>query len=64
MKIKKEIINYISLIALMLVSFSCGDDFVDVKPESENSENFFNTSQDYERALLAAYDPLQSTYLM
>ncbi|MET2986500.1 RagB/SusD family nutrient uptake outer membrane protein [Aureibaculum conchae] len=63
MKIKKEIINYISLIALMLVSFSCGDDFVDVKPESENSENFFNSTEDYERALLAAYDPLQSTYL-
>lgn len=63
MEIKKEIIKYTCVIALMLVSFSCSDSFVDVKPESENSENFFNTREDYERALLAAYDPLQSTYL-
>lgn len=47
---------------LMGISFSC-DDFVDVEPLSENSEDFFNSEQDYQNALIGAYDLLQSTYL-
>ena len=42
---------------------SCSDDFVDVKPRSDNSEDFFNTEEDYQNALIGAYDLLQSTYL-
>ena len=42
---------------------ACSDDFVDVDSQDENSENFFNSEEDYQNALIAAYDPLQSTYL-
>lgn len=50
------------LLAVFTVFFSC-DDFVDALPELENSENFFNSEDDYQNALIAAYDLLQSTYL-
>ena len=42
---------------------SCSDDFVNVNSEDENSENFFNTEEDYQSALIGAYDLLQSSYL-
>ncbi|MFK7782984.1 RagB/SusD family nutrient uptake outer membrane protein [Psychroserpens sp.] len=44
-----------------LTVFSCGDDFVDVESEDKNSESFFNSVQDYQDALVAAYDYLQAT---
>jgi hypothetical protein len=34
-----------------------------VDSEDKNSEDFFNSEEDYQSALIAAYDPLQSTYL-
>ncbi|WP_179344218.1 RagB/SusD family nutrient uptake outer membrane protein [Winogradskyella ursingii] len=54
-------ITYI-FIALFVMG-SCSDDFVDVKSNAENSEDFFNSEDDYQQALIAAYDLLQSTYL-
>ena len=43
---------------------SCSDDFVDRSPEySIDSENYFNSKDDYNKALVAAYDLLQSSYL-
>ena len=42
---------------------SCSDDFIEVAPNEENSEDFFNSEQDYQDALIGAYDMLQSTYL-
>ena len=48
---------------LLVGIFSCSDDFVDVDSFDEDSENFFNSEQDYQDALTAAYDLLQSTYL-
>ena len=51
------------LLAALIVVLSCSDDFVDVASQSENSEEFFNSESDYQAALIAAYDPLQSTYL-
>ena len=54
-------ITYI-FIALFIMA-SCSDDFVDVKSNAENSEDFFNTEEDYQEALIAAYDLLQTTYL-
>ena len=42
---------------------ACTDDFVDVDSFDEDSENFFNSQQEYENALIAAYDLLQSSYL-
>ena len=64
MKIKK--IAFVFCFLMMLPSLmvvSCSDDFVDVDSFDEDSENFFNSEEDYQDALIAAYDLLQSTYL-
>ena len=53
--------NYILIVFAFLAMFSCADDFVDVASPDENSEDFFNTEQDYQDALIAAYDYLQAT---
>ena len=43
--------------------FSCTDNFVEISPEySIDSENYFNSPEDYYNALVAAYDLLQTTY--
>jgi len=61
---KNNITKY-SLIAFIsaFVAFSCSDSFVDVDSFNENSESFFNSEEDYEDALIGAYDLLQSSYL-
>jgi len=51
------------IIILISITVSCSDDFVDVESNAENSEDFFNSEDDYQRALTGAYDLLQSTYL-
>ena len=48
---------------MLTVSISCSDDFVNVDSFDEDSENYFNSQEDYEKALIAAYDMLQSTYI-
>jgi hypothetical protein len=53
--------NYIFIFLLLI--FSCSDDFVNVDSQDQNSEDFFNSEAEYQDALIAAYDPLQSTYL-
>jgi hypothetical protein len=53
---------YPLVVVTMLLS-SCSDDFVDVESQNESSENYFNSEQDYQNALIGAYDLLQSTYL-
>lgn len=62
---KKNIITVIlgiSLVSGLVVS--CSDDFVEIKPRySIDSENYFNSKDDYEYALIATYDILQSTYV-
>lgn len=61
--------KYIILtIATALVSAfsvtSCTDEFVDREPDySIDSENYFNSKADYDFALIAAYDLLQSSYV-
>ena len=52
---------FFGLTATLLLS--CSDDFVNVNSQDENSENFFNTEEDYQSALIGAYDLLQSSYL-
>lgn len=43
---------------------SCSDDFTMRAPQySIDSENYFNSEDDYNKALIGAYDLLQSTYL-
>lgn len=51
------------LLIIFVTILSCSDDFVDVASQDVNSEEFFKTEADYQNALIAAYDPLQSTYL-
>lgn len=48
---------------VLLFFYSCSDDFVDVNSENQNSETYFNTEEDYQNALIGAYDMLQSTFL-
>lgn len=62
---KKYIFITVTSIALFSTIFvSCSDDFVerDIK-YSIDSENYFNSKSDYDKALIAAYDMLQSTYI-
>ncbi len=54
---------YIILFIVALGFNACSDDFVDVTSEDPNSENFFNSQEDYENALIGAYDLLQSSYI-
>ena len=50
------------IIAIFAIS-SCSDDFIDVDPPFESSETFFNSEEDYQNALIGAYDLLQTTYI-
>ncbi len=54
-------LKIIYMLITVLFILSCSDDFVDVEAPFENSEEFFNSEQDYQDALVAAYDYLQST---
>ena len=51
------------LVLVLSVCLGCSDDFVDVNSQDENSETFFNSEQDYQDALIGAYDLLQSSYI-
>lgn len=52
------------LILLLTAVMGCSDSFVDIPPEySIDSENYFNVPDDYDQAVTAAYDMLQTTYL-
>ena len=63
---KKNILNrtfVAGLFTFLVFIFSCNDNFVKVSPEySIDSENYFNSEDDYYMALVAAYDMLQPTY--
>lgn len=58
---------YIGLLSVAVSSalmVSCSDEFVDRPVQySIDSENYFNSKSDYDNALIATYDILQSTYL-
>ncbi len=61
--------RYTKNIAIILAFFtlvlgnSCSDKFVEISPEySIDSENYFNSEEDYYKALVASYDLLQATY--
>ena len=59
----KKINTVLGAFTIMLLVVACSDDFIDVPSKNENSEEFFNSQEDYEEALIGAYDLLQSTYL-
>jgi len=50
-------------ILMFVIILACSDDFVDVASFDENSEQFFNSEEDYQDALIGTYDLLQTTYL-
>lgn len=60
----KSTFKTILIAAVLLVcSFSC-DDFVEIDPYySQDAESYFNDPQDYENALIGAYDLMQTSYL-
>ena len=50
--------------ASLFILSACSDDYLDnSKIYAEDSESFFNSETDYYNALVAAYDPLQSTFI-
>lgn len=47
-----------------LFAFQSCDDYLDVNPPyAQDAENFFRTPEDYQRALVGAYDLLQASFL-
>jgi len=60
---RKKTIGIYLIGAFLMLSASCSDDFIDVDSNDENSEDYFNSEEDYNKALIGAYDMLQSTYL-
>ena len=57
-------ISLITITVFATVTSSCSDDFVDRPVEySIDSENYFNSKSDYENAVIASYDLLQSTFI-
>lgn len=54
-------LKHIFILLISLMVLSCSDDFVDVASDDENSEDYFNSESDYQLALVAAYDYLQTT---
>ncbi|MFI1744713.1 RagB/SusD family nutrient uptake outer membrane protein [Thalassobellus sediminis] len=54
-------LKIIYILFVSVITMSCSDSFVNVDSEDENSEAFFNTEKDYQDALVAAYDYLQTT---
>ena len=54
----------ITLMLLCTLFFACSDDFTKRAPEySIDSETYFNSENDYNQALIGAYDLLQSSYI-
>ncbi|MFO7745928.1 MAG: RagB/SusD family nutrient uptake outer membrane protein [Psychroflexus sp.] len=54
--------SFMVLIAFVLLS--CADDFVEEQPPYQlTSETFFEVEEDFENALIGAYDLLQATYV-
>lgn len=62
---KKYIFITIATITILsTTTISCSDEFVNRDPVySIDSENYFNSKSDYDNALIAAYDLLQSSYV-
>ena len=64
MKLIRKNVFGICLTGMILSLFiSCSDDFIEVPSNDPNSEEFFNSEADYQNALIAAYDMLQSSYI-
>lgn len=62
---KRKIIKAILAFSIITtLSVSCSDEFVEREPVySIGSDNYFNSEEEYYKALIGAYDILQSTYV-
>lgn len=62
---RKNIFKAVASISIFSALFiSCSDDFIERTPAySIDSENYFNSKEEYDTALIAVYDILQSTYV-
>ncbi|MBF8150246.1 RagB/SusD family nutrient uptake outer membrane protein [Winogradskyella sp. F6397] len=61
---KNRITQLIAIVMVVFAIQSCSDEFIDRNPVySIDSENYFNSEDDYYKALIAAYDLLQTTYV-
>jgi tetratricopeptide (TPR) repeat protein len=59
----KRILYIIAYLSILGTITSC-DNQLEIDPlYAQDADNFFNTPQDYERALIGAYDLLQTSYL-
>ena len=64
MKIRKNITCIVSLLSVVMLCNSCGDDFVDIPPRSiETAETFINNEESLELAVVGLYGALQSRSL-
>lgn len=61
---KKNIISLFLILITITVTVSCSEEFINEEaPFSIDSENYFNSEEDYKNALVAAYDMLHSSYV-
>lgn len=64
MKIYNKNYRQLLLLFSFVAIFGCSEDFLDKTNEYNiDSENYFNSEEDYYNALIGVYDVLQSTYI-
>ncbi|MAD97202.1 MAG: RagB/SusD family nutrient uptake outer membrane protein [Flavobacteriaceae bacterium] len=59
----KNLYKILGLFLIASIVLVACEDYIEVEPQVENSEGYFNTEEDYNNALIGAYDLLHSTYL-
>ena len=52
-----------TVFVLFIASLTSCDDFVEITPKGPVADNYFNNPEDYDKALIGAYDMLQTTYI-
>jgi hypothetical protein len=62
-QIKKYSKAFVLIMTLGAMFVSCNSFIDDLEPIAQDSDNFFNSEEDYDKALIGAYDMLQTTYL-
>ena len=61
---KYTILKALLLLITISVTISCSKEFINEEaPYSIDSENYFNSESEYNKALIAAYDMIQSSYI-
>ena len=54
-------LNKITLLFILVTGVTACDSYVEIIPIAPNSENYFNSEEEYEDALIGVYDMLQTT---